>query len=136
VPQKLAHRRYIHARHNQVRSECVPEVVEREIHRETEKRFRMKSFFIVIAISLAIGFILGGYIGYTFKSHSDDKQAFNYFAEGRQYFDAQKYPEAAESFNRSIGLNPNLDSAHIMLSNAYDKMGLSELAKKERESSR
>lgn len=91
----------------------------------------MKKFLIIFAISLVIGFILGGYTGYRFKSNSDDKKAFNYFAGGRQYFDGQKYPEAAESFNRSIGLNPGLDSAHIMLSNAYGKMGLSDLAKKE-----
>ena len=91
----------------------------------------MKKFLIVIAISLTIGFILGGYTVYRFKSNSDDKKAFNYFAEGRQYFDAQNYPLAAEYFNRSIGLNPNLDSAHIMLSNSYGKMGLSDLAKKE-----
>ena len=96
----------------------------------------MKKFFIVIIVSLVIGFILCGYTGFRFKSNSDDKKAFNYFAQGRQYFDAQKYPEAVESFNRSIGLNPNLDSAHTMLSNAYGKMGLSDLAKKEGGSSR
>ena len=55
----------------------------------------MKKFLIVIAISLAIGFILGGYTVYRFKSNSDDKKAFNYFAEGRQYFDAQKYPRGS-----------------------------------------
>ena len=91
----------------------------------------MKKFIIIIVVSLLIGFILGGYTGYRFKSNSDDKKAFNYFAEGRQYFDAQNYPLASEYFNRSIGLNPSLDSAHAMLSNSYDKMGLSDLAKKE-----
>ena len=55
------------------------------------------------------------------------------FVEGKKYFDNQKYPEAAEMFNRTIGMKPDMDSAHVMLSNAYQKMGLVDMAAKELE---
>ena len=93
----------------------------------------MKRVLIAIVVSLAVGFLLGGFTGYKVKSGSVDKRAMASFVEGKKYFDAQKYPEAAEMFNRSIGLNPDMDSAHVMLSSAYQKMGLAELAKKELE---
>jgi len=93
----------------------------------------MKQMVIAIAISLAVGLLLGGFTGYKMKSGSDDKASIASFVEGKKYFDAQKYPEAAEMFNRSIGMKPEMDSAHVMLSSAYQKMGLADMANKELE---
>ena len=93
----------------------------------------MKRILIIITVSLTVGLLLGGFTVYKAKSGSDNKRAMASFAEGKKNFDAQRYPEAAEMFNRSIGLKPDMDSAHVMLSSAYQKMGLVELANKELE---
>jgi len=104
-----------------------------DISEQIKEGVIMKRVLVTIAISLVVGFLLGGFAVYKVKAGSDNKRAMAFFVEGKKYFDAQKYPEAAEMFNRSIGLKPEMDSAHVMLASAYQKMGLAELANKELE---
>ena len=93
----------------------------------------MKNIIISIAVALLIGIIFGGVAGYKMKSGSDEKKAMEYFVAGKGYFDAQQYPQASEMFNRSIGIKPEVESAHILLSSAYQKMGYADMAGKELE---
>jgi lipoprotein NlpI len=91
----------------------------------------MKKTAIALLIFLVVGFVAGFVLGYKYVRSRDAKQALGYFVTGKTFFDNKEYPAAAEALNRSIGLDPGRDSAHIMLSSAYKYMGLDELANKE-----
>ena len=91
----------------------------------------MKNIAIAVLVCLVIGFVSGFILGYKYVRSRDSKQAMEYFVSGKNFYDARQYSEAAEMLNRSIGLDPGRDSAHIMLSSTYKNMGLADLAQKE-----
>lgn len=95
----------------------------------------MKNTLIMLSACLVIGIVAGFIAGYKLRGSSDARLAAKYFTDGRQYFDQKKYPNAAEMLNRSIGLDPDLDSAHLLLSSAYRNLGFNELAEEELQAS-
>ena len=87
-----------------------------------------KKILIVAAVCLVVGFALGMYSGYKMRASGDSKRSAEYFASGKGFYDRRMYPEAAEMFNRSLGLSPDTESTRLLLSSSYRFMNLTALS--------
>lgn len=92
-----------------------------------------KKILITAAVCLIAGFALGMYSGYKMCASGDAKQSAQYFAAGKEFYDKRMYPEAAEMFNRSLGLAPETESTRLLLSSSYRFMNLTALSNREKE---
>jgi tetratricopeptide (TPR) repeat protein len=87
--------------------------------------------FVIMLVFVVIGALAGAYAGYSYRDSRDKKLAMEYFVSASRLYNQQKFPEAAQDFNRSIGLDANFTPAHLLLSDAYKNMGLDGLAQTE-----
>ena len=84
----------------------------------------LKKILITAVVCLVAGFALGMYSGYRMRASDDAKRSAQYFTAGKEYYDKGMYPEAAEMFNRSLGLEPDTESTRLLLSSSYRFMNL------------
>jgi tetratricopeptide (TPR) repeat protein len=87
--------------------------------------------FVIMLVFVVIGALAGAYAGYSYRDSRDKKLAMEYFVSASRLYNKQQFPEAAQDFNRSIGLDANFTPAHLLLSDTYKKMGLDSLAQTE-----
>lgn len=94
----------------------------------------MKKIYYVL-ICLIIGIIIGINWGIFIEHHTcknnDLKRAWTYFFIGKKFYEKKQYPEAAEMFNRSIVLYPNLPFSHSFLFHTYWNLGYKKLMARE-----